>query len=67
MSRHASDQLSLADAIAIGSSPSGSATSIASAYGTRTRSENSPPQSPPIGAPYIAMYGNVRQCANSPA
>src|SRR5207244_1816017 len=36
-------------------------------YGTLTRSENRPPQSPPIGAPNIAMYGTVRQWAVSPA
>jgi len=66
-SRQASDQLSLAEAIATGSSPAGSGTSIASAHGTRTGSENKPPQLPPIGAPYIARYGTAVQCADSPA
>ena len=66
-SRQDSDQLSLAEAIATRSSPGGSGTSIASAHGTRTRSENSPPQAPPIGAPNIAMRGTDVQCAVRPA
>ncbi|KOG37110.1 hypothetical protein AQJ84_23585 [Streptomyces resistomycificus] len=48
------DQLSLAEAMATGSSPTGRGTSMASAHGTRTRSEKRPPQFPPIGAPYMA-------------
>ena len=66
-SRQDRDQLSLAEAMATGSRPSGSGTSMASAYGTRTRSEKRPPQLPPMGAPYMAMCGTAVQCAVSPA
>jgi hypothetical protein len=48
------------EAIATGSTASGSGTSIAFAYGTSTRSAmKPPPSSPASGAmPYIAIKGN---------
>src|SRR5205814_3580185 len=65
--RQASGRLSLALATAVGAIPSGSATSIASANGTRTRSASAPPQSPPIGfMPYAAPGPAVRHEPVSP-
>jgi hypothetical protein len=47
------------EAIATGSTVSGTGTSIASAYGTRTRSATKPPPSSPASGamPYIAING----------
>ena len=66
--RQASGMLSLALAIAAGASCGGAATSIASAKGTRIRSESIPPQSPPSAPkPYIERSGTDRQLPVSPA
>ncbi len=62
--RHASGRLSLALAIVPGATPSGTATSIWSANGTRTTSESAPPQFPP--KPYIERFGTAVQFAVRP-
>jgi hypothetical protein len=48
-------------AIAVGSMPPGTGTSIASANGTRTASLMKPPQFLPIGSPYIDMRSTRSQ------
>ena len=66
--RQASGMLSPTAAIVIGSTPSGTGTSMKSGKGTRTRSLSAPPQSPPIGpSPYIAIAGALRQVSVIPA
>src|SRR5207249_2866421 len=65
--RHPSERLSDVLAAATGSTPSGKATSMCSAYGTRTRSANRPPHSPPAApTPYIEVRGTLVQFAVSP-
>ena len=54
--------LSLAPANAAGAIPRGAATSMASANGTRTRSESAPPQSPPNAPkPYMERGATLVQ------
>ena len=54
--------LSLALASTAGAMPAGAATSIASAKGTRTRSDSAPPQSPPKAPkPYMERGGTLVQ------
>jgi hypothetical protein len=56
--------LSATLALAAGSTPSGSGTSIASANGTASSSLNAPPQCPPpTPKPYIEIGGTAAQFA----
>src|ERR1700724_1997175 len=61
----AAGRLSLTLAASAGATPGGSATSAPSACGTRNRSENMLPHSPPTGSPYIAC-GVSRQLVGTP-